>query len=310
VSVTDLMKLSPEEEKALERLEAKYQIVRDTALLVAKGYSTGFLCWGEGGIGKSFQVLRALKEAGTPYHLLNTRLTGPGLCKALKGDPKGLFVVEDIFIERICLSLLRSAFWGQEDGSGKMVRPVTYATASDKFNFDFIFEGQIIATMNSQPDDFPELKALKTRIDILKLEGERDELLALAHRLALQGYKCDKGMVPAEMCVRMWRLYKEKLPEGRNPDLRMLTRAYRKYLDLTALKLKTTWQDMLLSAVKEGSPACGVETPAKKLGKNEAIAAGLRRKHGDDWQTIEPEWTKLTGLKRAAYYDTLKRLDR
>ena len=310
---TSLLKLSPEEEKALERLEAKYQIVRDTTLLIAKGYSTGFLCWGDGGIGKSFQIMRALKEAGIPYHLLNTRLTGPGLCKALKGDPKGLFLVEDIediFIERICLSLLRSAFWGQEDENGKMVRPITYATASDKFNFDFTFEGQIIATMNSQPDDFAELKALKHRIDILKLEGERDELLALAHKLALQGYKCDKGMVPAEMCVQMWQLYKEKLPDGRSPDLRMLTRAARKYLGVSALKLKTTWQDMLLSAIKEGAPGPGVETPAKALGKNEAIAAELRRKYGDNFKAILPEWRKATRRGKTAYYDALERLDR
>jgi len=306
-------KLSPEEQKALERLEAKYQVVRDNTILVAKGFSTGFLCWGDGGIGKIYQILQTLITAGIKRQLLNTRLTGPGLCKALKADPKGLFVIEDledIFVERICLSLLRSAYWGQEDDKGKMVRPITYATANDKFNFDFEFEGAIIATMNSQPDDFPELKALKQRIDIYKLEGARDELLALSHKLALQGYKCDKGEVPPETCVQMWSFYQEHLPDDRTPDLRMLTRAYRKYLGLKALKLKTSWQDMLLSAIKEGAPGPAVETPAKKLSKNEAIAAELRRKHGDDWQTIEPEWTKLTGYKKTAYYDTLKRLDR
>jgi hypothetical protein len=307
------MKLTPEEENALARLEAKYEIVRTNTLLVANRFSTGFLCWGDGGIGKSTQILRALKEAGIKYHLLNTRLTGPKLCLALKADSKGIFVVEDIediFIERICLSLLRSALWGQEDENGKMVRPITYGTASEKFDLDFEFEGAIIATMNSQPDDFPELRALKTRIDILKLEGERDELFALAHKLALQGYRCDKGLVPAEMCVEMWQLYKEKLPQGRNPDLRMLTRAYRKYLGLTALKLKTTWQDMLLSAIKEGAPGPGVETPAKKLGKNEAIAAKLRRKYGDNFKAILPEWKKVTGRGKTAYYDALERLDR
>src|ERR1700733_14838070 len=101
-------------------------------------------------------------------------------------------------------------------------------------------------------------------------------------------------MVPAEMCVQMWQMYKEKLPEDRQPALRMPTRAYRKYLGRTALKLKAAGQDMLLSAIKEGAPGPTVETPAKKLGKNETIAAELRSKYGDDWQTIEPEWTRLT----------------
>jgi hypothetical protein len=304
--------LKAEEVSALESLEKKYQVIRDNAVLVAKGHNTGFVCWGEGGTGKSYQILQALHGKGCDYRLLNTRVSGPWLCMCLKQQPKGLFViedVEDIFVERSCLSVLRSAMWAQEDSAGRMVRSITYGTAQDRYNFQFDFGGGVIATLNSPPDDLPELRALKTRIDVFHLRATREELLAMAHRLALSGYRGAKGAVGAEECLRMWAFYREHLPADRSPDLRLLTRAYRKVIGLRAERLPTTWEDMLQTMIHEGGPP-PPETPARRLARNATIAAELRTKHGDAWQAIAPEWTGRTGLGRNAYYEAPKRLDR
>ena len=180
--MTKLMRLTPDEERALARLEKKYENIRRFTKLVAKGDSTGFYCHGFGGIGKSFNILKTLRDNGHKFTLLNTRLAAPGLAKVLKDNSKGLFVVEDIesvFDEKPCLNLLRSAWWGQRDPvTHKMKRHITYTTGHDKWNFEFDFEGGIIATGNRSIGDIPELEAVKTRIDVCKLETERDEVLA------------------------------------------------------------------------------------------------------------------------------------
>ena len=78
------LRLTPDEERALARLEEKYEDIRLLTELVATGASTGFYCHGWGGIGK-----------GHKYQLLNTRLLAPGFAKALEKNNKGLFVIED-----------------------------------------------------------------------------------------------------------------------------------------------------------------------------------------------------------------------
>src|ERR1019366_944656 len=109
------LRLTPDEERALARLEEKYEDIRLLTELVATGASTGFYCHGWGGIGKSFNILKTLQDKGHKYQLLNTRLLAPGFAKTLKTNNKGLFVIEDtenVFDDRPCLNLLRSAWWG------------------------------------------------------------------------------------------------------------------------------------------------------------------------------------------------------
>jgi hypothetical protein len=69
------------------------------------------------------------------------------------------------------------------------------------------------------------------------------------------------------------------------------------------------WQRLLLAAIHESSQVT-VETPALRLANVDAIAADLRSKYGGDFQRILPEWKKLTGQGKTAYYDALKRLDK
>ena len=311
MSNEDLMKLSKEEEAALKRLEARYDIIRDNTKLVAVGGSSGLLVWGPGGGGKSFNVIDTLKQMGKEFILLNTRLSAAKLCKHLYAKQDGLFLcedLEDLFTEKVCLSLLRSAFWGQEDETGVMIRPITYGTGSEEWSFDFEFKGAIIATMNSQPDAIPELRALKTRIDCCHLQGERDELFALGHKIALKGYYD----VSVKDCVMMWDFWRKHWPEWRTPDLRVLPRIWRKYRKMMSeqLKLKTSWQDMLLSMINESVGDEPVDTPDSILFEREETAAKLRKMYGSDLDRILPEWKKLTGSSsKQTYYNALKRYD-
>jgi hypothetical protein len=312
VKTTDL-KLTHDEEKALARLEEKYEDIRNLTELVATGYSTGFYCHGWGGIGKSYNILKTLKDKGYKAILLNTKLTAPGFAKALEKNKTGLFVIEDIenvFDDKPALNLLRSAFWGQRDEkTGKMVRPITYTTGHDNWNFDFTFDGAIIATGNRPLGDIPELQAVRTRIEVYKLETERDEVLAIAKKIALSGFRSDKGFLPKEKCLEIFDYYKMNLPSAKPPDLRILDRAYSRHLGLQSLCKIDRWQRLLLAAIHESSQVTA-ETPALRLANVDAIAADLRSKYGGDFQRILPEWKTLTGQGKTAYYDALKRLDK
>jgi hypothetical protein len=316
--VADLTHLSADEEAALKALDAKYQYVRDTAVLVAHGSSSGFLCWGPGGAGKSFQITDVLQKYDKEFVHLNTRLTTPKFAKTLSDHPRGLFLVEDledIFTERASMALLRSAFWGQEDEHGKMVRPITYQTGSEDWCFDFNFEGGIIATMNSIPDEYPELKALQTRIDVYHLETEPAELFALGHRIALKGYKPAK--LAADVTTQVWDFWRQHWPSERSPDLRILPRIWRKYPEILRLKLKTTCEDTLIKMIHQGDTvASRPMSEEERLDKAARLAARLHAKHGKDRRRLLAEWTKLTvGLGRTvtdplgerAYYKALDR---
>ena len=309
---TTKLKLTPDEEKALGCLEEKYEDICILTRLVATGHSTGLYIWGLGGIGKSYNVLATLKEMGRKYHLLNTRLSPPALAKKLDADKKGLFVVEDIedaFTHADAMNLLRSAFYGQRDETGKMERPITYGTGHDKCNFDFKFGGAIIATGNRALGDIPQLQALKTRIDLYRLVVERDEIFAVGKKIALAGFKSDKGTLPPETCLEVFEFYKAKLPEDRPPDLRMLDRSYNKYLGLQKLGKVDRWQRLMLAAMLETSPA-QVETPIRRLATIESVTADLRTKYGSDLKKLLPEWKAVTGQGKTAYYDALARLDK
>lgn len=56
--------LSIEDQGYLDTYECRLQLVRDRVGAVAAGYSTGFYLHGEGGLGKSFVVLRELERQG------------------------------------------------------------------------------------------------------------------------------------------------------------------------------------------------------------------------------------------------------
>lgn len=273
-----MMELTPDERRHLEKLEAKYQVIRDRTLLVAGGWSTGMYIYGEGGIGKSFNVIKTLRELKLNFHLLNTRLSGPAFAQELAMNPVDLFVVEDIkdvLGNPGAMNLLQSALWGQRDDTGKMVRIITYTVMRNRFQFQF--EGQVIFTGNSPLSDIPELRALGTRIPVYKLQVTRDEIFAVGKSLAIKGFKCDRGVLDPKICLEIFEWYRRKLPMHRTPDLRTLERAWLDYMGIQEMGplLKCRWQDLLESSLREST-----ETKEERRGKPKA--KGIRTRPDPD----------------------------
>ncbi len=202
--MTDV-KLTKQEQEALESYNKKLQRVRDTTRLVASGYGNGYYCWGDGGIGKSFNMIAELKTMGLvlgkDWLLHNTRLSGPAWFDSIEKFSALLHLLEDIencFLDRTSLNLTRSALWGQEDKDGRQQRIVTYATKNllkPGEERQVIFTGQILFTGNKPLEAIPELEALGTRIEVEHAEVSREEMLAVMKSICLQGKQTDKGFV-------------------------------------------------------------------------------------------------------------------
>jgi hypothetical protein len=125
------MALSADDQKHLESLEDKMQVIRTRTRGVALGYRTGFYVWGEGGIGKSYSVLSTLEVLKADYRLANSRLSGRGLFDLLMEFPCKIHVLEDcepLFGDKHAPGVLRSALWGQVTAEHRQVRTVTWGT--------------------------------------------------------------------------------------------------------------------------------------------------------------------------------------
>ena len=95
-SVMDAKELSPQDERHLESLNGKLQLVRDYTASVATGRTTGFYLYGQGGCGKSFSVLEELKRREVPYRLINSRTTGRGMYNCIDETPDAVHILEDM----------------------------------------------------------------------------------------------------------------------------------------------------------------------------------------------------------------------
>ena len=299
--------LTKDDQKSLESLERKYQAIRDRVTLCANGYGNGAYLWGDGGIGKSYSVIRQLEKLSAPFVLHNTRLSGAGFFKTLEEHVEAVHVVEDvenIFRDKNAMNLLRSALWGQRDASGRQRRVVTWITHKEERRFDF--QGQIIFTGNRPLGDIPELRALATRIPVIHLQATRPEILALMKRLSQKGHMTDKGRLTPRQCGGVLDYFLEVYPPDRVFDIRILIRAFDDRLGVKKLgnKLSSSWKELIMSQLT--GTAEPPLTRGEKLRRETIIAIELADK-GFDQKTLLKEWKERTGRKTLdSYYRRIK----
>jgi hypothetical protein len=217
--------------------ERKLQLVKDQTTLCARGYWNGLYVHGSGGVGKSFAVLTQLDAMGIKPVLHNTRLSGPAFFNSIEQHSKELHVIEDveqIFLERTTMSLVRSACWGQKDKKGKQKRLVIYGVHPAERIVEF--DGQIIFTGNRPLQDIPELRALATRISVQVVAVTKDELLALMKKICTSDFVTDKGTLASDLCWEVFDMLVELWPENKLYDIRILERCFNAYLGVMNLK--------------------------------------------------------------------------
>src|SRR5436309_1175898 len=185
-----MLKFTAEDYSHLETLEGKLTHVRDVVRGVAKNFHTGLILWGEGGTGKSYTVLLELQQIKAKYRYHNSRMTARGLVEALESSPHDIHFLEDaetLFDDRKAFGVLRSALWSQ-DKSRPMKREITWTAFKTDIRFHF-YGGIIIISNSNFAEAIPEIRAIKTRINVLRIDISNDEIFALMKKICSKGFK-------------------------------------------------------------------------------------------------------------------------
>jgi hypothetical protein len=251
--------LTEEDQKHLDAMNKKIQVLRDYVIGVARGFYTGLFVFGPGGSSKSYTILETLDAVGANYNLHNSRLTGQTLFHVISQAPDSIHVLEDmetLFSQRNARGVLRSALWGQhaDGGRGPMERWVTWgSTGKRPRELRVLFTGGLIMAANRDFDSScPELTAVKTRIPYLMLAPSDAEVRALLRHLARRGWDADgRHLDPhecqdvAEYLIRQCSVLRRRL------DLRLLENAYSDFLLWREGHALCHWQDLLATRLRE-----------------------------------------------------------
>lgn len=262
-------------EAALASLSRKLHLVGDLTTAVARGYKSGLYLYGDGGLGKSYTVLRHLEKLDVPFKLFNSRMTPKGLFLTLQGAPSAIHILEDM--ERVtkepdAQGLLRAALWAPPGHD----REVTWTTATEGKQ-RFTFEGGLILISNRPLADLPELRALATRIEVYRMEASDAELTALMRDIAARGYgEAGRVLLGPEDCIRVTEhLLKECRSSGCRLDLRLQQKAFQTYRQYEAQYTVTHWEDLVAASVREATchfrHAPNTDTPESRKTKNRNI---------------------------------------
>jgi hypothetical protein len=300
------------DEIAMAELEQKLALVRDRVSAVALGLQTGFYLYGTGGIGKSYTVLTHLDQLEVSYKLFNSRMTGKGLFLALDRAPDAIHVLEDM--ERLtndkdAQGVLRSALWAQ-DGRD---REITWTTATGGQQRT-TFRGGLILISNRPLEALPELRALATRIAVLRLEVTEAEATALMRDLAARGYEIDgkPALQPAEASKVTERLLRECRAAGCPLDLRLQVNCYRDYMQWESNQSHCGWKDLVASRVREAASHFKEGISSLSREERQALDRAVVRKILGETADVREQvrlYGERTGKSRTSFFRRKQEID-
>jgi hypothetical protein len=305
--------LSQQDQKALNRLMAKMQIVRDCVGAVVDGYSTGLYLYGHGGVGKSHLIFEELNRRQACYKLFNSRMTGRGLYNALEKYPDDIHVLEDmeqITHDRGAQGVLRSALWGQPCQAGRSERPVTWSTYRQEHSF--LFTGGIILIANRPLANLPELEALGTRLAVQHLQPDDAELRAMMRWLSTRGYDFEGRRMDSTECSEVCEfVLDESRSLHRSLDLRMLINSFRVYLQWQEGDAACHWIELVKARLRE-RPSANPGSPsplsrAEQKQQDRQIAHEIAQSTQDRAERCS-RWKNETGKSEQTLYRRLKEL--
>jgi hypothetical protein len=180
-------------------------------------------------------------------------MTAKGLFLALAKFPDAVHVLEDmerLTQDRDAQGVLRSALWAHPGRD--RVATWTSATGGEE---SFVFRGGIILIANRPLAALPELRALATRISVLRLDVTDAEATALMLDLAARGYQIDgKLALAADDCLMVTEhLIAECHAAGCPLDMRLQVNSYSDYRLWEADRSSCDWQDLVTSRVRQAA---------------------------------------------------------
>ena len=307
--------LSKSDEKHLEDLEGKLQLVRDFTVSVATGRTGGFYLHGNGGCGKSFTVIEELERLKVPYKLYNSRMTGRGLYNSLEKFPDSIHLLEDmeqLFRESGARGVLRSALWsqGHSEHDGPSERLVTWTTYA--MEHQFVFTGGLIMTANRPFSEVPELDAVKTRIAYMHLSVSDNEIIAMMHHLSLRGVKKGSEKLEPQECFQVCEfIIKECQGLNRLLDLRLFNNALSDFLQYRECQSGCHWHDLVSTRIKERPTKIREAKPIsfRNDQKRDELQLAQELSNIDGREERFKVWKEQTGKSEQTLYRRLKQIE-
>jgi hypothetical protein len=235
---------------AVQNLENKIKMLKDRVAGVVHGFNFGLYAYGAGGLGKSYIVTQQLEQLRAEVRQYTSRVTAKGLFKGLSKATEAIHLIEDVerlTSDRDAQSLLRAALWAQPGRE----RIISWTT--DKEDVEpFVFRGGIILLANRPLTSLPELRALATRITVLRMDVTDNEFAAMMRKLAAKGFARDgKTVLDPEQCgeVTEW-LIQESLRAGCPLDLRLQVNCFMDYLQAEGDYSSYGWKALVTQRIQ------------------------------------------------------------
>jgi hypothetical protein len=306
--------LSAADHKHLDLLNRKLQMVRDYTVSVATGRTTGAYIFGNGGCGKSFNIINELDRLQIPYKLFNSRMTGRGMFNALEAYPDAIHLFEDMeqmFRDSGARGVLRSALWTQPSTrEGPSQRLVTWTTY--RMEHSFVFSGGIIMTGNRPFPPLPELEAIKTRIGYMHLAVSDNELMALMRHVSLQGFQSGLDVMDAGECGEVCEfIITQCRGLNRSLDMRMLINGFKDYLQWRECMSGCDWHDLVATRVKERPIGLEQAKTFKDRASQKERELTIAKEIADMTEVREERrklWVEKTGKSEQTLYRRLSEL--
>lgn len=303
--------LTEADERQLQNVDAKYQMVRDHVAAVAMALSTGMYLHGPGGCGKSFVIEDELRRRQVPYKLYNSRMTGRALFNALETHPDAIHLLEDmeqLFRDTGARGVLRSALWSQQTRDGHPnERLVTWST--HRMEHSVVFTGGLIMTANRPFPEIPELDAIKTRIAYTQLTMSDQEMIAMMRRLCLDGQSTKLGYVSPAECREVCDYIVEQCGGlNRRFDLRLYKNAIADYAQWRDIEAGCHWHDLVSARIKERPTKIGPtqDRTQRRDTKQQEFDLAQELAAVEDRQERFARWFDATGKSEPTMYRRLE----
>lgn len=171
-------------------LEQKFYLLREYVKMVCKGNATGLIVEGEAGLGKSYNILKTIKENTKDFVYCSGFTTSLELYNFLYENRTKVIFFDDtknIFKNEVSLEILKASLF-----SPTGVRMVRYLSNTPRLKApnQFLFEGKIVIAVNDLSHKHNEdLKAVVDRVLYFNVKFTYKEKLQIIADLIKQDYK-------------------------------------------------------------------------------------------------------------------------
>jgi len=261
-------------------LEQKFFLLNQYVKMLCNGNATGLICIGNTGLGKSFNILKALKESEKNFVYCSGFTTPLELYNFLFENKDSIIYFDDtknILKNEVSLELLKSALFSPTE-----TRIIRYSTSSSKLKYphQFIFNGRIILAINNlRQEQSEDLKAVLDRVLFYNVEFNYEEKLSILADLIKSPYK----ELSEEDRKYIFDWIKDNTSEATtNLNFRLLFKLYEVFRFN-----KEEFENLARHLIKTD--------------EQQELIIQLLRKNGSVKQAQE-EFSEITGLSRRSFY--------